>query len=57
MEGKLKKVDDLQKTVLNCKMDRKSVDHKSFLDLILDTKFDEKLQKLSFEKSPKKQPS
>ena len=38
-------------------MDRKSVDRKSFLDLILDTKFDEKLQKLSFEKSPKKQPS
>ena len=52
-----KKVTISKRTVLNCKMDRKSVDHKSFLDLSLDTKFDEKLQKLSFEKSPKKQPS
>ena len=52
-----KKGGDLKKRVSNSKMDRKSVDRKSFLDLILDTKFDEKLQKLSFEKSPKKQPS
>ena len=52
-----KKVTISKRTVLNCKMDRKSVDHKSFLDPILDSKFAKKLQKLPCKNSAKKQPS